>query len=212
MPILRKMIARYTDHISPSNGNTVWLAMQWHPVSVMLYVSAIAAISAEKYDMAAILTAGVNNQGSDVHQPCFIPVISAVSELDSYDVFKKLFTQNYYMPRSEYMFQLVQPVLDDILFLSKSFDYYFDRCEAFFALLYFDHMGGNEESGWGPPGRFAWKIRWRRGNVTADMIKEAEAKRESWGPINAGLFGGSYERFSQAANGYLKIVQHLPWH
>ena len=212
MPVLRKMISRYADHINQSSGNTVWLEMQWYPISLLLYVSSVAAIAAEKYDnLAAVLTAEVINQGSYSKQPCFIPAIEAMSELDGQNVFKQLFEEQYLVPRSEYMYKLIQPVLDDALFLSKSYEYYFDKCEVFMALLYFDNMGGTEESGWGPPGRFAWKLRRGRSNAFSDMVKEAEISREAWGPVLAGLFGGSYDRFSKAATGYAKRMDNFSW-
>lgn len=119
------------------------------------------------------------------------------------DVFKSLSDRNYLVPRSEYMFKLVQPALDDVLFLSKSYEYYFDQCETFLALIFFDHRGGGSESGWGPPGRFAYKFQRSSANTFTDMLKDAEALKSEWPPLKAGLFGGSYERFQRVATGIL---------
>ena len=64
---------------------------------------------------------------------------------------------------------------------------------------------------WGPIGRFGWKFRDSETNPLKDILAEAERQKESWGPLNAGLFGGSYTRFEKIAAEYAKLISSLNW-
>ena len=61
-------------------------------------------------------------------------------------------------PRSEYLLKLLQPLLDDALFLGTDYESSFDRFEVLYALEHAHHYS-SEQFGriWGPVGRFAWK-------------------------------------------------------
>ncbi|HMB46101.1 MAG TPA: hypothetical protein VKL21_09790 [Candidatus Methanoperedens sp.] len=67
---------------------------------------------------------------------------------------------------------------------------------------------------WGPIGRFGWKYSstWHSGNPFKEIIKEANSKKEKWPPLEAGLFGGDYERFNKVISEYENIISKLHWH
>src|SRR6185436_3709845 len=44
--------------------------------------------------------------------------------------------EKHYVPRSEYLFKLLQPLFDDLLFLGSEYEAAFDRFEIFLALEY----------------------------------------------------------------------------
>ena len=46
--------------------------------------------------------------------------------------------KRHYVPCSEYLFKLLQPMLDDILFLGRDYEQYFDRFEVLLALVHAD--------------------------------------------------------------------------
>lgn len=62
-------------------------------------------------------------------------------------------------------------------------------------------------------GRSAW--RYRRGEAVANFIQDQTANGAAWPPLAAGLFGGSFERATDASNSYAEkfkvFVGTLPW-
>ncbi|WIW70274.1 caspase family protein [Anaerosinus gibii] len=210
--LLRKIITRLADHIEVESGTGVWLKMRWYPISILIYVATIAAIENERYDtIASILTTEIVSEESSDNNSAIEATVKAMLELDRSKVFQAVHEENpnYYAPRSEYMFKVVQPILDDILFLGKSYEYLFDKAEVFIALIFADLT----KNSWGPPGRFAWK--YRRGystNPFAEIVKEADLKKDEWAPLKAGLFSGSYENFKKVANNYEELLKRLDWY
>ncbi len=66
---------------------------------------------------------------------------------------------------------------------------------------------------WGPIGRFGWKYSGRHSeeNPFDDLVREAELQKADWGPLRAGFFNGSSERFAEIANGYRELLGGLTW-
>lgn len=209
--VLKKVIARLADHIELEGGNTVWLEMRWYPIYILLYVSVIAAIETERYDtIANVLTVEVVSGRNNSNEPVIVAVVRAMLEFDRMNVFQAMLGEhtNFYAPRSEYMFKMIQPILDDILFLGKSYEHLFDKAEVFIALIFADLMS----DGWGPPGRFAWKYcRGYSTNYFTEILNEAGLKKDEWPPLKAGLFSGSYERFQKVATSYEQLLKKLNW-
>lgn len=114
-----------------------------------------------------------------------------------------------YVPRSEHLFKILQPVLEDLLFLGRNYESLFDRFELFTALVYAD-VSNND---WGSPGRFAWKHSspMRNHSPFTDLYEEAQKEHKKWSPLKAGLFGGSYERFIEIADAYKKRLDNINW-
>jgi hypothetical protein len=113
-----------------------------------------------------------------------------------------------YVPRSEHLFKTLQPELEDLLLLGRSYEALFDEFEILVALTYRDLEGGD----WGPLGRFGWKQRRSHGDSPFDrVVKDAEREGESWGPLRAGLFGGSYVQFSTGAQKFRALFKHVPF-
>jgi len=59
--------------------------------------------------------------------------------------------------------------------------------------------------------RFAWKQHRDKAPLSR-LIEVAKTEGDRWGPIAAGLFGGSYERFEPIAINYLQEVSMLGWY
>jgi hypothetical protein len=43
--------------------------------------------------------------------------------------------------------------------------------------------------------------------VLRDSIKEAEAEKQAWGPVRAGLFDSSFERFEVVVRGFAELLR-----
>ena len=213
-PILDKIVTRMTDRLEPESGLVIWSALRWYPLLLLAYTSGIAAVAAGKYtNLTTVLEARVRSHRS----PSEIkPLISALTDVltESHDAFKTMpGHEKNYTPRSEYLFKLLQPMLDDLLFLGRDYEMYFDRFEVIFALVCADKLKSEMGTTWGPFGRFGYKYRSRlhASHPYGQVIAEAASQRDNWPPITAGLFNGSYDHFEEIASEYEERIKQLNW-
>ena len=212
---LSRVISRLCDNFTPESGLVVWLNLRWYPIFLLMYSAGISAISANNYEaLATILTTRVQSpRNSHETVPVTIPIGDAAADL--HDVFKRLpGHERHYVPRSEYLFKLLQPSLDDLLFLGHEYELMFDRFEVSLALVYADFEYNSSNRIWGPLGRFGWKYRSRTGsgNVFREIIHEAHTYKSEWAPLKAGLFNGSIDRFLEISTKYEdEILKNLHW-
>ncbi len=226
-PLLKKIFSRLTDSVTRREGYTVLLGMQWYPVMFSMYHAGVAAISAENYEsLASIFLARYSDRTSGKPSTeIVVPTIEGVSEMDRANIFKNIPNfERMYTPRSEYLFKVVQPNIEDLLFLGASYEDCFDTFEVFCALQFADirHMNemkrnkieADKSRVWGPPGRFAWKSRSEDGDeIIQRLISEAQIAKENWAPLKAGMFMGSSARFLYIADRYQKdVLQKLNWY
>ncbi len=215
LPLLKMVTTRLTDRLESKGGLAIWQALRWYPIMLLFYSAGISALASEKYDnLATIFTARLGPTLHTQSIPLILPIIKETGRL--HDAFKGLpGHENQYVPRSEYLFTLLQPMLDDLLFLGRDYEQNFDRFEVLLALVYTDldnqehaRLGGV----WGPIGRFGWKFHHEEdSNPFKDIITEANRQKESWPPLKAGLFGGDYARFEKIANEFGKFLSRLNW-
>jgi Caspase domain len=213
--VLRKILERIIDNTQVSGGKVIWLALRFYPSLLLLYSGGIAAISSGNYkNLYTILHTRIGSKYSgDKSIEIIKTVVEEALELERTNIFKTLpgYERNY-VPKSEYLFKALQPVIDDLLFLGNSYEAMFDRFEVFLALVYADIV--KREMGiWGPPGRFAYKhsgIR-HEGGPYAEIIQEAKTHGENWDPLKVGFFGGSFERFVEISSEYEKLISRLGW-
>lgn len=215
LALLSKVLIRLAEHNNPESGLNVWLAMRWYPCLRVLYSSGIASLVAANYQaLAEILLAPVQERATDSES---LPNANAVIDgaRDSHELFKLLpGHERNYIPRSEYLFKSLQPNLEDLFFLGRSYEQLFDEFEVLLALAYADRRAQQERNPWGPIGRYGWK--WRsHGSRSPFEVVVADALRRGadWGPIKAGMFGGSIERFETVASAFRDgVLAHLGWY
>ncbi|MGD2093492.1 MAG: caspase family protein [Phycisphaerales bacterium] len=206
--LMEKIIKRLTDNNGIESGATILLNMRWYPVCILEYVAGISAMAGNRYDnLLSLMTTQVDCRlDSFEKRNVVVPLSDAMSELhDTFKIFPG--HERNLVPRSEYLFKLLQPQLEEILFLGKSYESLFDRFEMFMALVYADIT----ESEFGPVGRFGYKHGRSRDNLFINLSKEAESQKDGWPPIKAGLFGYSYERFEKSYNAILELMKGMHW-
>ena len=214
--ILSKSLARVTDHLESESGLIIWNSLRWYPTILLLYASGISSIANNRYEnLAAIFGVKVSSPRASSEYTELSPAIgSAIAELKRCDAFKQLpGHEKYYVPMSEYLFKLLQPELDDDLFLGKEYEFIFDRFEVLLALRNATDRKKKDHSIWGPIGRFAWKYSHEGGRVNplSDIIQQAKNEGKKWPPFQAGLFGSDHELFIAAADEYAKMIGGLHW-
>jgi hypothetical protein len=210
---LQKCIARSSDRLESTGGLTVWLALRWYPLLLELYCCGIAAVDARRFDsLAAVFGTSLPSSDYQRTSDTFVEAAAmAVSELNRTNVLQQIpGHEKNYTPLSEYLLKILQPKLDDALFLGKNYEAAFDTFEVYFALCAADARLACGQNGWGPIGRFGWKQ--DRGNSPLErVVKEAKAQKSEWLPLKAGLFGGDVDRFEKAAEQINQLTGRLNW-
>lgn len=208
LSVLEKVFTHIGESDKGSSGLTLWLHLGWYPVQILMYSAGIAALSAKKYEaLKIILTTPVQHQTEQGYFPLIVPVASNLA--DTHNAFKWLPGHDRkHVPRSEHFFEIMAPTLQELLFLGKEYEKLFDDFEVISALTYADAM----ERDWGPIGRFGWKHgRDAESSPFGRVVKEAEEMKNKWPPLQAGMFGGSVERFSEVAKNLGDRLNNLSW-
>jgi hypothetical protein len=217
-PTLSRILSRLSDNcIAAPGGNVLWGGLRWYPISLLMYSAGIAALSVENYpSFAAVHTKRISaptRGGGNATVDILLPVVDAMFDVSNTGVWKchEEYKQKR-TPESEHLFKVLHPVLEDSLFLGAEYAPLFDRYEILRSLHYADITDG----AWGPVGRFAWKHYGRMGRENSPytaLRNEAVQFRDKWGPIQAGLFRGSYARFEQTATRFeTELLDKLNWH
>lgn len=211
----QKIFSRAFDNIEVMSGRNGWLALRYYPMIIEAYCAGIAAIEAGRFDsLARMLYSPVGGSTYKKASELFIDkLIAGAGALRKDTVFNKLpGLEKYHVAMSEHLHKILQPKLDDMLFIGKNYDRAFDEFEVLLALACADIRIQNKENAWGPVGRFGWKAYGGGDNPFSRIIEQGKALKEEWPPIKAGLFGGSYERFEAAAEQYGRLISSLNWH
>ena len=213
--VLRKLISRASDRLVESeNGLTVWINLRWYPLLLILYHAGIAAIENKNYvSLAKIFYTKLGESEYGNKDNLFVKRLSnGILELTRADIFKKIpGHERQYTPDSEYIFKLIQPTLDDLFFLGKSYESVFDEFEVLYALVVADLRKEQDGYVWGPIGRFGWKYRGRENGPFSKIKLESDSLKDQWPPIKAGMFGGDYNRFEAVASEFEESLKKLNW-
>lgn len=207
--ILRRLSAAADEQRA---GTCTLLALRWIPFLRVVFAAGVGAISAGNFDGLAALLHCRLARPHEKDWRVVDAVGEAVTNLLRYECFKvHPELGNKYTPLSEYLHSTLRPSMDELLQLGLEFDRIFDRFEILLALVH----GENYLNSWGPVGRFGWKLRNRSSETSewAALETEAKEKGEDWGPLRAGLFGGSMDRFLAARQGlWDNVLTKLGWH
>jgi hypothetical protein len=207
---LEDIFVRLAESDKGTDGYELWLNFAWYPISLIMYSAGISALNAQRYDILKVILetpvrpARYEEKGNVA---VVVSVLGAISQTQ--EMFKWLpGHERHYVPRSEYFFKKLQPQLEDLLFLGRSYEALFDRFEMFAALVFIDKIGRN----WGPLGRFGWKQTRGYGDAPLNaLIKEAQAAEANWAPLKAGLFSGSLEHFLEIAEAFREQINKVGW-
>jgi hypothetical protein len=213
-PTLTKMLARMADGLAAGqSGQSFWADFRAYPLTLLLYSVGIASLAAENYRAFSVahmrkINARTRRSG-ERGVSLIVPVSDAMQEVVSTSIWRQVEQyKDRRVPESEHLFKVLRPVLDDLLFLGADYDDLFDRYEVLRSLIFADVTG----RGRGPVGRFTWKYYGGQENPFAELRAEASLEKDAWGPVRAGLFRGSYERFEETAAKYEKdFLARLGW-
>lgn len=195
-----------------SNGNDPrrnnWSSLRWYPMLLITYAIGIGAIANKNYPVLyGYFQPNYRNQSHLSNRMRFSLVLEEGLE-SSRQFFKSLpGHEKQHFPLNEYLFDLFGKKWNDVLFLGLDYEDIFDRFEIFYALQFAHDRERTSGHVWGPPGRFGWKYSNRSDSDPFRLLsEEASIHKESWAPLRAGFFDGSYERFDMLAKQIERII------
>ncbi len=213
LPTLTNVLRRMSE--GAQGGQSLWIGIPFYPLSLLLYSVGIASLAVENYRaFAAAHSIRINahvrrfvRSGVNI----VVPVVDAMLDIARTNVWQQV--EEYKrarVPESEHLFNVLRPVLDDLLSLGANYERLFDRYEILRALIYVDAT----DRGWGPVGRFGWKFcRGGQDNPYTDLCAEAAQEKDNWGPVRAGLFRTSHARFEETASKFeSELLRKLGWY
>ncbi len=119
---------RLADRLESASGNVGLIAACWYRVLLPVYAGGIAAVHAKRYDNLRDLFHGRAPTRRGEPGTLVAAVIEGISEVG--DAFKLLPGQDRkHTPMSEHLHELLQPLLDDLLFLGSDYEAAFDQFE-----------------------------------------------------------------------------------
>jgi hypothetical protein len=184
-----------------------WISLSRYPALLLLYAGGISSIVAGRYNnLAALLT-----KPKFYYENKYFPLILflAPEEIINKTLAERIFNDiRAYTPVSNHLQQLLREPLKEFIPEDKQYEKYFDRFEYLFALVKADFHEKNDNEIWGPVGCFGWR---KRTTIIEEIELESKKEGDSWPPLRAGLFDGSYERFMHIKNHFDKIIRKLFW-
>jgi hypothetical protein len=201
-----------------NGGYTDLLKLRRFPALLWTYCSCIAAVAKGRYDLLyALSTVAASEWEGHAKQPAIL--LLAPTYVVSENEFKQAYKRNqHYTPISDYLCEILFPVLREVISDKSEFEDLFDRFEYLYGLIYADQYtqehaaSGYSGQGWGPIGRFRWRANSAQTAIWTAINKEIETLGENWPPLRAGLFGGSLERLKEVKTKYDAILAQLHWY
>lgn len=170
------------------SGLVVWLKLRKYPVLILLYSAGIAAVAARRFGtLKAISEVQISDDhGRDAAAKKVFPL--AIIDRDLARSLPGL--ENHRTPISDRLFEVLREPLRHVQPDDMDYEASFDRYEYLYSLIHV-HLCDGDRFG-NVMGRFEW-----RDDVLTDIKQEAVQAGSNWGPLRAGLFDGSIERFAE---------------
>jgi len=209
--VLKKILMRLAEEDKGKSGTSIWIYFKWYPIQVLMYSSGIAALSVENYNaLQIILTTYAYVSSSSLgnrYLPIIVPVGKDLAWIN--DKFKWIPGQERkHVPRSEHLFEILESLFQELLFLGKDYERFFDDFEVYNALVYADVA----ERDFYPIGRFGYKqLQGREDTPINRLVEEAKKGKDKWAPLQVGMFDGSLDRFLKLSEGLKQRISKLSW-
>lgn len=204
--LLSRCIERLAEQMR-FDGLAVLLELQLYPALLVTYAAGLSALAANRFqNLAAILKdPKYYDRYSGKNQPAIRDVnVSSVFEHSEKWV-PRPEAEHEYTPASNYIFDLLRPVLREYQPSDKKYEETFDIFEYLLTLTYSDIV----ETRWAPVGRFGWRGK-RPGyeaTVLSGFVDNGLNLGDAWQLLRAGFFNGSVERFKEIVEAHQNLLQ-----
>jgi hypothetical protein len=198
--------------VSQQAHTDTWKGLRLYPSLLLFYAGAVAALSADNYGMFAALLTPPRHHDHNGERPLLL-------ECCAPRVFKVDLKQflpgyvNHHTPASDYLIDLLRPLLQESLPSKYRYEECFDRFEYLMALVFADLREKSSQQNisdfWGPIGRFVWTRAGRADHIQHVVANEATALGANWPPLKINLFDGSVDRFNVVKEGFDRVIANV---
>ena len=204
--ILERSHQRAANPDERRGGTTYLISLQRYPALLLFYATGIACVAAKKYQSLQnlLVRPSVREFGREL-KPFYEGMI-CMNVMEE-NVAKLLSGQERkYTPVQNFLVDDLREVLREYAPEQEAYEDLFDRFEYFLGLTYASLTSESFEQDtlWGPVGRFGWRRRVVRNGLYLPSIidEEIEQEGEAWAPFRSGLFGGDLEICKQKKKKY----------
>jgi hypothetical protein len=199
-PIWPSLVERVVGAVDRAGGQATWADLSQYPGALLLHAAGVGALAGDRYDNLRVLLLESHVLYRN-EQRMAIEALNAQSVMDPNQAARVVGLTNTFAPLSERLATDLRPALVDVVADDAVFDRLFDRFEYLLGLVYLDLT----KTAWAPTGRFAAD----QYGTGIDQVVEAEAKAAgvTWGPLAAGLFGGSADRLEDALGRSRTVIE-----
>lgn len=213
--LLRTIFERVAELEKPIAGLVMWVRLSWYPVLVLMYGAGIGALIGRNYESlrAALLTPVYTRLPllNRAKSPIVLPTILELTEISGQFGWLPGMSQRR-VPRSDHLYQVLRPIIEDQFFLGRKYEELFDEFEIILALTFADLRDDDPaQHVWGPPGRFFAKERglFSQDPVFTQFVDGAESLGQDWEPLKFGFFRGLAGRFAAVAKAYKELLYQV---
>jgi hypothetical protein len=173
------------------NGYGAWLDLQAFPVALLTYAGGLGAIAGRNYRMLREFL-GVRFEHRGRERKGLESLTCSIR--DAGDLPQSMHDQRRHTPMSDHLAGILEPLAATNV---PDPELSFDILEIMIALTWLDAMDPlPSEPQWMPWGRFVWRRQRATGPApVAAVLGEAAEHGPEWAPLQAGMFGGSIDRF-----------------
>ena len=193
-------LERVADTVNREHGPMGSPSLRRYPALFLLYGGGIAAVATANYlNFAAIVSHAKSlDSANEKTSLCSVIYPYSVMEAERWQLLPGM--SGRHTPASGYLFAKLRAPLREYIPGEDEYRAAFDRFEYLFALVHADtNRWGRNPGWWGPAGDFASRRLLAGGDRIRHVIgTEIETEGPNWGPLKAGLFGGSLEQAKTA--------------
>lgn len=180
--------------VDRGSGATIWADLSYYPALLLLYAGGMGSIVGERYDTLKALLLGPRLLHHNRWHPA-VEVLLPHTIMDPRQAERVAGLPQTFSPFSDRLATVLRSVLLDLVPDDAAFEQLFDRFEYLLGLIHLD-MTRTADHAWGPVGRFG-AAQYGTG-IDGWIEEEIKAAQATWGPLAAGLFGGSAERLEES--------------
>lgn len=167
--LVKRIIKKLQINKNGISGNSTYLRLLDYPCFLIFFVSLIVCIDSENNDKLKELIKIENENIADIYDSDILlcKLINEFNEIS--DMFSCVCSnKEYKYPFSEYLYGLLQPVLDDYMFLGDDYEKLYLNVEEIISLIYaFDnYKSTNFADVWGYDGRYLYKTDLRNKDIS----------------------------------------------
>jgi hypothetical protein len=211
------LLTKTIDRIASAEKQSsvfAWSQLQKYPSLLILYALGLCALSANNFvNLAAILR---NTQIRDGREKSNLIIKINPTEVFYTGGLASLIKRpdsKEFTPASNYLFDIIRPLLKDYIPDDNEYGEIFDKFEYLFALNYIDlkapDLASLNNHIWAPIGCFGWKYSTvgtihPEDSLLFDYVEYIKNSGTEFGLFKAGFFGGQVDRFIKIEESFRK--------